>query len=121
MLKAAEGIAEGDVQQDVDIRSKDELGDTGAAFGRMVSYLKEMAGTADRVAAGDLTVEVTPRSERDLLGNSFHRVVNDLGDVIGAVSRQAEAVSSTSQQMAATSEETGRAVGEIASATRSRT
>jgi methyl-accepting chemotaxis protein len=116
MLKAAEGIAEGDVEQDVDIRSKDELGDTGAAFGRMIAYLKEMAGTADRVAAGDLTVAVGPRSERDLLGNAFKKLVNDLGDVIGAVSRQAETVSATSEQMASTSEETGRAVGEIASA-----
>jgi methyl-accepting chemotaxis protein len=116
MLKAANGIAEGDVDQDIDIRSKDELGDTGAAFGRMVSYLKEMAGTADRVAAGDLTVTVSPRSERDLLGNAFKKLVNDLGDIIGAVSRQAETVSATSEQMASTSEETGRAVGEIASA-----
>jgi methyl-accepting chemotaxis protein len=116
MLKAANGIAEGDVDQDIDIKSKDELGDTGAAFGRMVSYLKEMAGTADSVAAGDLTVTVTPRSERDLLGNAFHKLVNDLGDIIGAVSRQAETVSATSEQMASTSEETGRAVGEIASA-----
>src|SRR5690242_14790190 len=93
MLKAANGIAEGDVDQDIDIRSKDELGDTGAAFGRMVSYLKEMAGTADRVAAGDLTVTVNPRSERDLLGNAFKKLVTDLGDVIGEVSRQAETVS----------------------------
>jgi len=116
MLKAANGIAEGDVDQDIDIRSKDELGDTGAAFGRMVEYLKEMAGTADRVATGDLTVAVNPRSERDLLGNAFKKLVTDLGDVIGEVSRQAETVSATSEQMASTSEETGRAVGEIASA-----
>jgi methyl-accepting chemotaxis protein len=116
MLKAANGIADGDVDQDIDITSKDELGDTGAAFGRMVEYLKEMAATADSVAAGDLTVTVHPRSERDLLGNAFHKLVTDLGDVIGAVSRQAETVSATSEQMASTSEETGRAVGEIASA-----
>ncbi|HWK25434.1 MAG TPA: methyl-accepting chemotaxis protein, partial [Solirubrobacter sp.] len=116
MLKAAEGIAEGDVEQDVDIRSKDELGETGAAFGRMIAYLKEMAGTADRVAAGDLTVTVSPRSERDLLGNAFHRLVDDLGEIVGELSQQASTVSSASQQMASTSEETGRAVGEIAAA-----
>jgi methyl-accepting chemotaxis protein len=116
MLRAASGIAEGDVEQDVNIKTRDELGETGAAFGRMIAYLKETAGVADRVAAGDLTVEVRPRSERDLLGNAFLKLVADLGDVLGRVSRQAGTVASTSQEMASTSEETGRAVGEIASA-----
>jgi methyl-accepting chemotaxis protein len=116
MLRAANGIAEGDVQQDVAITSKDELGDTGAAFGRMIEYLKEMAAAADRVAAGDLTVSVTPRSERDLLGTAIHRQIVDLREVMGELSSQAETVSAASQQMASTSEETGRAVSEIASA-----
>jgi methyl-accepting chemotaxis protein len=116
MLRAAEGIAAGDVEQDVSIRSRDELGETGAAFARMIDYLKEMAGVADRVAAGDLRVAVQPRSERDLLGNAFARLVGDLSDLIGRVGEQAATVSTTSQQMASTSEETGRAVDEIASA-----
>jgi methyl-accepting chemotaxis protein len=116
MLRAANGIADGDVEQDVRISSRDELGDTGVAFGRMIEYLREMAGTADRVAAGDLTVSVTPRSERDLLGNAFKRLVTDLGDVVGQLTKQAATVSAASEQMASTSEETGRAVGEIASA-----
>jgi methyl-accepting chemotaxis protein len=116
MARAADGIAEGDVDQDVNITSRDELGDTGEAFGRMIEYLKEMSSTADRVAAGDLTVTVNPRSERDLLGNTFKRLVHDLGEIVSGLSREAETVSSASQQMASTSEETGRAVGEIASA-----
>jgi len=116
MLRAANGIAEGDVEQNVDIRSRDELGETGAAFERMIDYLKEMAAATERVAAGDLTVEVTPHSERDLLGNAVHKLVTDLSQVVGEITQQAETVSSASQQMASTSEETGRAVGEIASA-----
>ncbi len=113
---AAQGIAQGDVEQNVDIRSRDELGETGAAFAEMVDYLKEMAATADRVAAGDLTVTVTPRSDRDLLGTAFHRLLGDLNAVINELTTQAETVSSASQQMASTSEEAGRAVGEITSA-----
>jgi methyl-accepting chemotaxis protein len=116
MLVAANGIAEGDVNQTVDIRSRDELGETGEAFTRMIEYLREMAGTAERVAAGDLTVDVQPRSEHDLLGNAFQKLVTDLSDVVGQISSQASTVSSASQQMASTSEETGRAVGEIAAA-----
>jgi methyl-accepting chemotaxis protein len=113
---AAQGIAEGDVDQHVDIRSRDELGETGEAFAAMIEYLREMAGTADHVARGDLSVTVHPRSERDLLGNAFDRLVTDLGDIVGQLNLQAQTVSAASEQMASTSEEAGRAVGEIASA-----
>jgi methyl-accepting chemotaxis protein len=115
-LRAAEGIAEGDLDQHVEIKSRDELGDMGAAFGEMLAELKAKAQAAERIAAGDLTVEVTPRSERDALGVAFQGMVAQLREMIGRVAQTAEAVGAASQQMASTSEETGRAVGEIASA-----
>jgi methyl-accepting chemotaxis protein len=116
VLVAAEGIAEGDLDQHVDVRSRDEIGQMGAAFGRMVSYLHDSAGVAARVADGDLTVDVTPRSSRDVLGNAFARMVAQLRDLAGKLSGSAQSLSAASQQMASTSEEAGRAVGEIASA-----
>jgi methyl-accepting chemotaxis protein len=42
-----------------------------AAFGRMIVYLRRSATIAERIAEGDLTVEVKPVSERDALGNAF--------------------------------------------------
>ncbi|MGP0052815.1 MAG: HAMP domain-containing protein, partial [Solirubrobacteraceae bacterium] len=116
LMRAADGIAQGDVEQTVDVKSRDELGETASAFGRMIEYLKSMARVADQVADGDLSVEVQPRGERDLLGNAFRRLVTKLGQAIGRVSTQAKSVTSASQQVAATSEESGRASGEIARA-----
>jgi methyl-accepting chemotaxis protein len=116
MLRAADGIAEGDIEQQIDVRSRDELGRTAAAFLRMIDYLKEMAVAAERLAGGDLTVEVEPKSERDTLGNAFSRMAANLRQTIGQVSGAANALSSSSQQMAASSEETGKAVDEIAQA-----
>jgi methyl-accepting chemotaxis protein len=116
MMRAAEGISEGDVEQSVTLDSKDELGRMAGAFRRMIDYLKDMAGAADRVAAGDLTVEVAPRSERDALGTALHGMTNNLRELIGAVDGSAGTLSSASQQMASTSDEAGRAVGEIANA-----
>src|SRR5438105_5635700 len=57
MLRAARGIAVGDVEQKVDRTSRDELGETALAFRSMISYLKETASVAERIAAGDLTVK----------------------------------------------------------------
>jgi methyl-accepting chemotaxis protein len=116
VLVAAEGIAEGDLEQHVDVASNDEIGQMAAAFGRMIDYLHESAGVAERVADGDLTVAVTPRSPRDVLGTAFARMVAQLRDLAGRLSGSAQSLSAASQQMATTSEEAGRAVGEIASA-----
>ena len=116
LMRAADGIADGDVEQSFTLESRDELGQTAGAFRRMIAYMQEMADASDQVAAGDLTVQVSPRSDRDVLGNSFARLVSKLNSAIGRVSVQAASVSSASTQMASTSDEMGRAVGEISTA-----
>jgi methyl-accepting chemotaxis protein len=116
LLSAAEGIAEGDVDQVVDLRSHDELGDTASAFRHMIAYLREMAGAAERIAAGDLTQIVTPASERDALGTAFAAMTVNLREIVGQVAEAASLLTHSSAQVATTSEEAGRAVTEIASA-----
>jgi methyl-accepting chemotaxis protein len=116
LLSAAEGIAEGDVDQVVDLRSRDELGDTASAFRHMIAYLREMAGVAERITAGDLTQVVTPASERDALGTAFAAMTVNLREMVGQVAEAASVLMHSSQQVASTSEEAGRAVTEIASA-----
>jgi methyl-accepting chemotaxis protein len=116
VLAAAEGIADGDVDQHVEVRSNDEIGKMAQAFSRMIEYLKGIGGAADRVAAGDLTVQVTPKSERDMLGNAFATMTTNLRELVGSVGSATAQVGSASHQMATTSEEAGKAVGEIARA-----
>jgi methyl-accepting chemotaxis protein len=113
---AATAIAGGDVDQRVEDASRDELGELAGAFREMVGSLDELAGAFDRVAAGDLTVDATPRSDRDRLTTAFARMAGSLREIVGEVAGSAAAVGSSSQQMAATSEEAGRAVAEIAGA-----
>lgn len=116
MLRAAEGIAEGDVNQRITLSSGDELGRTAKAFSRMIAYLKEQAEVAAAVADGDLTVEPRVRSENDLLGNAFRTLVDGLRSIMSRVAGSASEVSAASQQMASTSEEAGRASADIATA-----
>ncbi len=116
LLAAAEGIALGDVDQDVQARSSDELGETASAFRRMIAYLREMAAAAERIAEGDLTVAVTPASGRDTLGTAFEAMTVNLREIVGQVADAASDLSGSSQQVATASEEAGRAVSEVASA-----
>ena len=83
MLAAARGIAQGDVEQKVELASSDELGETAAAFREMIAYLDEMAAAARSIAAGDLAVEVTPKSERDALGTAFEAMSSELRAALG--------------------------------------
>jgi methyl-accepting chemotaxis protein len=114
LLAAADGIAEGDVDQRIDVTSTDEIGATAAAFRRMVEYLKDMVTAAGRIADGDLTTQVESRSERDALGNSFATMIEQLRELMGELSNAAGSVGLASRQMSQTSEEAGRATGEIA-------
>ena len=71
VTNAALAISEGDLAQEVTADSKDEIGDLGRAMRGTIAYLNDMAAAADRIAEGDVSQEVEPRSERDVLGNAF--------------------------------------------------
>ena len=116
LLVAADGIALGDVDQEVRLHSGDELGRTADAFRRMIAYLKRTAAAAGEIAAGDLTNEFEPVSERDALGNAFTAMIASLRKLVGELAGAATTVSSSSQQLVSTSGEAGKAVSEIANA-----
>jgi methyl-accepting chemotaxis protein len=78
---AATRIADGDLNQRLDVASDDEMGKMTAAFMHMVAYLRETAAVAERIAQGDLQAGVAPRSERDLLGNAFAHMTHYLREM----------------------------------------
>jgi methyl-accepting chemotaxis protein len=113
---AARALAAGDTDFSVSATGNDELAETARAFDDVVGSFRDLAGAAGRVADGDLSVEVTPRSERDTLGQAFAVMVERLRSLVRRISQGAGELSTASQQMASTSDEAGRAVGEIARA-----
>ena len=90
MALAAQGIAQGNLEQDISVSSDDEVGDMAVAFAEMLEYLNEMANAANRIAEGDLGTKVTPKSDRDALGNAFVR----MQDYISSTAETAEAIAS---------------------------
>jgi methyl-accepting chemotaxis protein len=113
ILRAAEGISLGDLDQRVESTSRDEIGQTSRAFQDMVGYLQEMSDSVTRVAQGDLTVTVVPKSDHDVLGAAVAEMVEALRGIIAQVSTAAADMSAASQELTATSGETSRAVDEI--------
>jgi two-component system cell cycle response regulator len=68
---AAKAISQGDIDQRVLVSSRDELGEMALDFDSMIDYLRTTVGVAETIAAGDLEVEVRPRSDRDALGKAL--------------------------------------------------
>ncbi len=114
MARAAEGLAGGDVDQKVDVRSSDEIGTTADAFRKTIDYMREMAVVAEAVSQGDLTQQVEPRSDRDALGVAFQRMIANLREIVGDVASSTVALNEASLQLSTASEQAGAATQQIA-------
>jgi len=114
MRAAAAGIAQGDLDQDVSVTSRDEVGDMARAFEAMKEYLSGMADAAARIADGDLTVEVLPKSEQDALGNAFARMADSLNDVMLRARSTAEELGQARTELELVAEQAANATSEVA-------
>jgi len=106
----------GDLDQNIDIHRTDEIGALATTFNNMVAYLKEMATVSMAVAEGDLTVEVTPRSKRDTLGNAFLRMSHGLQQLVRTTRDSAGQVSAGSNQVAGAADESAKVSVQASSA-----
>jgi methyl-accepting chemotaxis protein len=121
MAKGLENMRQGNLNWDVSsqvreniIQRSDEMGIAGKGFDSTMQYLQEMAGIANQVASGDLTVKVTPRSNKDELGIAFSEMVASLQTLIKMVAQNANDLTKASSQLASASEQSGEATSQIA-------
>ncbi len=109
LMKVAQQIGTaGDLDHEIDISRKDEIGELARTFAGMVTYLKEMASVSEAIAGGNLTVEVEPRSKNDTLGNAFARMIEGLRTLVRNVRDAASQVASASNQVAGASDESAK-------------
>lgn len=87
----AQNIAKGDIDQKVEYNSKDEIGALADSFRELLKYIKDIAFMADSVSNGDLSVNIKPKSEKDVLSLNFIRAIkavemmkSDVNLLIGA-------------------------------------
>ncbi|MCL0087238.1 methyl-accepting chemotaxis protein [Dehalococcoidia bacterium] len=90
LQQVAEQIAGGDTQITIDIDQKDEIGQLADCMRGAAAYMKEMATAADSIAEGDLTVALQPKSQKDVLGNAFSRMITNLRGMATAADSIAE-------------------------------
>jgi methyl-accepting chemotaxis protein len=111
---ASNRLAAGDMDARIQVATNDEIGQLMQAMKEMTEYLREMAGVAEQIAEGDLSVKVRPRSAEDTLGNAFKAMVDQLSETISGVRLGVETLSSASSQISATSQTLSQGTGEQA-------
>ncbi len=92
---------------------QDELGLTGLAFSRLINYFAEISQAAERIKTGDLSVQVTPRAETDLLGNTFKQMILNLRHLVGQVRETADSVDAAAEQLTVATDQAGQATSQI--------
>ncbi|MGE5404015.1 MAG: MCP four helix bundle domain-containing protein [Candidatus Saccharibacteria bacterium] len=76
--RAAEKLAEGDIDVHIKYASTDEVGNLAAAFTAMIENIRNQAGVAEKIAAGDVSVQVKLASDRDLMGMKLNEMANNI-------------------------------------------
>jgi methyl-accepting chemotaxis protein len=102
-----------DAQKDVVRKRQDEIGDLGKAFDNLIRYMQVMGDAANSISANDLTVSVTPKSEKDELGNAFLRMISGLRNAVGQVSSSANNLAQAAGQVAQAADQAGQATMQI--------
>ena len=98
----------GDLAGADDDVSRDEIGELDHYFSSLVSHLRDMAAITTRIAEGDLSQEIRPRSEHDDLGKALAAMNAGLNSLVKTVRDGATQVASSSEQVAAAAEESAK-------------
>ena len=120
MTVAAGKISEGDLDFELtDLNRRDEVGVLMQTFQRMSRSLTVLAGRARQITEGDLTAQIKPRSEKDVLGNAFanmtaelRRIMQELLEAVNILASSASEIMASTAQLAASAAETAAAVSE---------
>jgi methyl-accepting chemotaxis protein len=114
---AAEKIASGDLSVVLSSKHrKDEVGALAQAFSGMIESLQEKSAVAGEISAGNLKVQVTPRSEKDVLGNAFASMVKNLREVTTEIREGMNVLASSASEILASTTQVASGAAETATA-----
>lgn len=73
-----QSVARGDIETEIDIDQKDEIGILADALRDMKSNISGQAAAAQCIANGDLSVQVNIRSDKDVLAKSIQNIISNI-------------------------------------------
>ena len=104
-VDAADRISRGDLQITIQAAGKDEVGQLMASMKNMVDSMEEIVLLTEKIADGDLTVDIRERSAEDRLMRSLNMMVKRLREVVSEVKTASAQVATGSQQLSSSAEQ----------------
>lgn len=103
MGEVANRLAIGDSNVSIEINSKDETGMLAKAFQAMLENIKYQVEIVEKFAEGDLTIDVSPKSEVDTLGIKLKEMVEANRSLLHSISIASEHIASSARQVSESS------------------
>jgi methyl-accepting chemotaxis protein len=94
--EASEALLLGNLEQEIQVNFKDEMGDIARAFQQINLYMRELTDAAGFIAKGDLSQSVQVRSEQDMLGTAFKQMNTNLHGMVQTVKISANTLAAAS-------------------------
>ncbi|MBQ7920876.1 MAG: methyl-accepting chemotaxis protein [Lachnospiraceae bacterium] len=116
VTRVANQVAEGNVDIEVADIGKNEFGDILSNLQAIIDNIKLQAGVITELSQGDYTMNVTPKNDNDMLGNSLKRLVEGNRNTLTDIRDAAYQVTTSSSQVASASEALAQGSTEQASA-----
>ena len=116
LSRAAKEIAMGHVDIEMVKFHNDEFGELIDEYTAVINNVKYQSEIAEEVSNGNLTITVTPKSPRDVLGNSLKKLVDDNLNALSNISDAGTQVTISSTQVASASQALAQGSTEQASA-----
>jgi len=82
LASVVDKLALGDVNVSIEATTKDEVGILSQSFKNVIENIKDASMTAEKVAAGDMKVELKVRSENDLLGKGLNSILDTIRNLL---------------------------------------
>jgi methyl-accepting chemotaxis protein len=99
LVEAADNLAIGNMDIEPNIYTKDEIGKLAESFRNLIESTREQALVVEKIADADLTVDVTVRSDKDLMGKKLSQLVNGLNEMMANIASASDQVAVGSKQI----------------------
>ncbi|MCL2248411.1 MAG: methyl-accepting chemotaxis protein [Oscillospiraceae bacterium] len=94
IVDTATMLAVGKTPEPLNVKTDDELGVLADDFNKFIKSTQEQVSVLSKMADGDLTSNVTPKSKDDILSNAINRVTGNTRMLITEIASSSELVSS---------------------------
>ncbi|MDH5716213.1 MAG: methyl-accepting chemotaxis protein [Spirochaetia bacterium] len=105
-------LADGDINLEIKNEGTDELGKMLSAMKRMIVSTQEFSHIMEEIANGKLSVKVTPRSDKDVMGIALKTMTEKMAQIIKSIAQSSQSLYAASEEVSRSADMMSSSAGE---------